>query len=619
MGSCTAGGAYVPAMSDETIIVRNQGTIFLGGPPLVKAAIGEIVSAEDLGGGDVHTRISGVADHLAENDSHALHIARRIVGNLNRSKPNTITFEKSEEPAYDPEEIYGVIPPDTKKPYDVREIIARVVDGSRLDEFKARYGATLITGFAHLYGMPVGIVANNGILFSESAQKGAHFIELCAQRGIPLLFLQNITGFMVGRKVESAGIAKDGAKMVTAVATAQVPEDHDADRRLVRCRQLRHVRPRVFAALPVDLAVGAHQRDGRRAGRERARDRASRRHRSEGRFVVGRRGAGVQGAAARAVRAPEPSVLRDGATVGRRRGRSRADATRARALVLRDAQRAGGRDHLRRVPDVAMDYTAIQVTGEEGVATVTLDRPDVRNAFNEDMIAQLTHAFTRLGHDPEVRVIVLAAAGKVFCAGADLNWMKKMSGYSDAENRADAGRLATMLRTIYQCPKPVVARVQGDCYAGGMGLVSVADIAIAVHEVTFCLSETRLGLIPATIGPYVMQALGDRASRRYMISAERFPASEALRHGLVHEVVDAAALDETVDGLVTTLLANSPHAMAEAKRLARDLSGAAIDQALIDDTAGRIAAIRASDEGREGIRSFLEKRRPAWNLAAPKA
>ena len=224
MGSCTAGGAYVPAMSDETIIVKNQGTIFLGGPPLVKAATGEVVSAEDLGGGDVHTRLSGVADHLAENDSHAIFLARRIVASFNRTKPNTVTFEASEEPLYDPEEIYGVIPADTRKPYDVREVIARVVDGSRFDEFKQRYGATLVTGFARLHGMPVGIVANNGILFGESAQKGAHFIELCAQRGVPLLFLQNITGFMVGRKYENAGIAKDGAKMVTAVATAQVPK-----------------------------------------------------------------------------------------------------------------------------------------------------------------------------------------------------------------------------------------------------------------------------------------------------------------------------------------------------------------------------------------------------------
>jgi len=224
MGSCTAGGAYVPAMSDEAVIVRNQGTIFLGGPPLVKAATGEVVSAEDLGGGDVHTRISGVADHLAENDHHALSICRRIVANLNWKKPVSLDLSLPDEPLYDPEELYGVIPSDTRKPYDVREVIARLVDGSVFDEFKARYGTTLVTGFARLYGYPVGVVANNGILFSESAQKGAHFIELCAQRGIPLVYPQNITGFMVGRKYENGGIAKDGAKMVTAVATAQVPK-----------------------------------------------------------------------------------------------------------------------------------------------------------------------------------------------------------------------------------------------------------------------------------------------------------------------------------------------------------------------------------------------------------
>lgn len=224
MGSCTAGGAYVPAMSDETVIVKNQGTIFLGGPPLVKAATGEIVSAEDLGGGDVHTRVSGVCDHLAENDWHALAIARRIVAALNWKKTVSLALATPEAPRYDPAEIYGIVPADTRKPYDVREVIARLVDGSRLDEFKARYGTTLVTGFAHIQGYPVGIVANNGILFSESALKGAHFIELCAQRGIPLVFLQNITGFMVGRKYENGGIAKDGAKMVTAVATAQVPK-----------------------------------------------------------------------------------------------------------------------------------------------------------------------------------------------------------------------------------------------------------------------------------------------------------------------------------------------------------------------------------------------------------
>ena len=221
MGSCTAGGAYVPAMSDESVIVKNQGTIFLGGPPLVKAATGEVVTAEELGGADVHTHISGVADHLAENDAHALFIARCIVSNLPAQEAASRAFE---EPRYDPRELYGIVPADSRKPYDVREVIARIVDGSRLDEFKARYGTTLVTGFSHLYGMPVGIVANNGILFGESAQKGAHFIELCAQRKIPLLFLQNITGFMVGKKAEHGGIARDGAKMVTAVATAKVPK-----------------------------------------------------------------------------------------------------------------------------------------------------------------------------------------------------------------------------------------------------------------------------------------------------------------------------------------------------------------------------------------------------------
>ncbi len=228
MGSCTAGGAYVPAMSDESIIVKEQGTIFLAGPPLVKAATGEVVSAEDLGGGDVHTRLSGVADYLAQNDAHALALARASIANLNASyesnSPLAQVIRAQEAPKYVADEVYGVVPTDTRKPYDVREIFARIVDGSEFDEFKARFGTTLVTGFAHIEGMPVGIVANNGILFSESAQKGAHFIELCCQRKIPLIFLQNITGFMVGKKYEAEGIARHGAKMVMAVATAQVPK-----------------------------------------------------------------------------------------------------------------------------------------------------------------------------------------------------------------------------------------------------------------------------------------------------------------------------------------------------------------------------------------------------------
>ncbi|MBC9208341.1 methylcrotonoyl-CoA carboxylase [Roseomonas aerophila] len=224
MGSCTAGGAYVPAMSDQSIIVRNQGTIFLAGPPLVKAATGEVVSAEDLGGAEVHSRISGVTDHLAESDAHALGIARRIVGGLNTRKPASLDIAAPRAPLYDAQSLHGVVPADLRQPYDVREVIARLVDASEFDEFKPLYGPTLVTGFARLHGYPVGIIANNGVLFSESAQKGAHFIELCCQRGIPLVFLQNITGFMVGRKYESGGIAKDGAKMVTAVATATVPK-----------------------------------------------------------------------------------------------------------------------------------------------------------------------------------------------------------------------------------------------------------------------------------------------------------------------------------------------------------------------------------------------------------
>lgn len=224
MGSCTAGGAYVPAMSDETIIVKNQGTIFLGGPPLVKAATGEVVSAEDLGGGDVHTRLSGVADHLAENDLHALALARQVVGSLNWKKDVPVALRTPQPPKYAAEELLSVIPTDTRKPFEVREIIARIVDGSEFDEFKARYGTTLVCGFAWIEGMPVGIVANNGILFAESANKGAHFIELCCQRKVPLVFLQNITGFMVGRKYENEGIARAGAKMVTAVACANVPK-----------------------------------------------------------------------------------------------------------------------------------------------------------------------------------------------------------------------------------------------------------------------------------------------------------------------------------------------------------------------------------------------------------
>ncbi|USX26932.1 enoyl-CoA hydratase/isomerase family protein [Oxalobacteraceae bacterium OTU3CINTB1] len=259
-----------------------------------------------------------------------------------------------------------------------------------------------------------------------------------------------------------------------------------------------------------------------------------------------------------------------------------------------------------------MAFTTLNVTRDGKIATVTLNRPDTRNAFNEETIAEITRAFRELGADDELRAIVLAANGPAFCAGADLNWMKEMAGYTHAENHADALQLAEMLRTIYLCPKPVVAKVQGDCYAGGMGLVAACDIIVAVDEANFCLSEVKLGLIPATISPYVIKAMGENASRRYFLTAERFSAGEALRIGFAHEVVAADALDAMVAEIVKALVNNSPNAVRQAKALVRDVVGQPVNDALLADTAERIAHIRASEQGREGVASFLEKRKPNW-------
>ena len=287
MGSCTAGGAYVPAMSDETVIVRKQGTIFIGGPPLVKAATSEEVTDEDLGGADVHCRISGVSDYYAQNDAHALDIARNIVETLDPPRKFNLDQTSPEDPHYDPEEIYGIVPSDVRKPYNIKEVIARLVDGSRFQEFKELYGSTLVCGFARVMGYPVGILANNGVLFSESSQKGAHFVTLCAQRKIPLIFMQNVTGFMVGKQYEHGGIAKDGAKLVHAVANADVPKftlivgssnefAYSASKALARTdqwgRKLRHVRTRLCPPAPLDVAQRPHQCHGRRAGCECAAD-----------------------------------------------------------------------------------------------------------------------------------------------------------------------------------------------------------------------------------------------------------------------------------------------------------------------------------------------------------
>ena len=335
MGSCTAGGAYVPAMSDETIIVRNQGTIFLGGPPLVKAATGEVVSAEDLGGADVHARKSGVADYYAENDRHALALCRRIVANLNTKKTIDIPLAKPVEPKYDSSELDGIVPVDLKKQYDVREVIARLVDGSEFDEFKALYGTTLVTGFAHIHGIPVGILGNNGILFSESALKAAHFIELCCQRRIPLLFLQNIVGFMVGRDYEAGGIAKDGAKMVTAVACAQVPKitlviggsygagNYGMCGRAYGPRFLftwPNARMSVMGGEQAASVLATVRRDNIEAA---------------GKTWSRRRGGGIQEADPRAIRYRERSVLRDRPALGRRHHR----AVQKRAAFWRSASR----------------------------------------------------------------------------------------------------------------------------------------------------------------------------------------------------------------------------------------------------------------------------------------
>ena len=352
MGSCTAGGAYVPAMSDVTIIVKDQGTIFLAGPPLVKAATGEVVSAEDLGGGDVHTRLSGVADYLASDDAHALALARQAVGNLNLAKPRQLDRAPIEPPLYDPDEIPGVVPADLRTPYDIREVIARIVDGSRFDEFKARYGTTLVCGFAHVMGMPVGIVGNNGVLLSESALKGAHFVELCSQRRIPLVFLQNITGFMVGRRYESGGIAKDGAKAGDRGRHDARAQDHHAGRRLLRRRQLRHVRARLRPALPVDMAQQPDQRHGRRTGGRRACHGAARCAGTRRRKLDARGGDRLQAPHDRDVRAPVASALCLRPALGRRHRGPAQKPRRAGVVAVRNAERADRGHALRPVPDV---------------------------------------------------------------------------------------------------------------------------------------------------------------------------------------------------------------------------------------------------------------------------
>jgi hypothetical protein len=482
MGLSTAGGAYVPAMSDETVIVRgggeeSQGAIFLAGPPLVKAATGEIISATELGGADTHGRKSGVVDHVAADDAHALEIVRDIVARLNTTKRIDIESNRPRPAEVRPGRALRRRPSDVRAPYDVREVIARVVDGSDFHEFKALYGTTLVCGFARIHGFPVAILANNGVLFSESALKGAHFIELACQRRIPLVFLQNISGFMVGGKYEAGGIAKDGAKLVTAVATAGA-EVHRPDRRQLRGRQLRHVRPGLQPALPVHLAQFAHQRDGRRAGRQRAGHRAPRRRQTW-------------------------------------------------------------------TPEQAEAFKAPCARNTRTRATPTSPPPA-------------------------------------------------------------CGTTASSTR-----PRPAT------CWAwrsgGGAGLVAACDHAIALIDAKFSFSEVKLGLTPATISPYVIQALGPRTAKLLFATGRVFDADEAWGFGLVDEVFDdVASLDVARDALIEEMAPCAPGAIGDAKALVNDFAGQKIDKGLIEESAKRIARRRVSDEGQEGVRAFLARRKPSW-------
>ncbi len=474
MGSCTAGGAYVPAMSDETIIVKNQGTIFLGGPPLVKAATGEVVSAEDLGGGDVHARVSGVADHLAENDVHALHLARRIVANLNT--PRIGGAESFDPPAYDPEELYGIVPTDLRRPYDVREVIARLVDGSRFDEFKQQFGTTLVTGFAELHGQTVGIIANNGILFSESALKAAHFIELCAQRGIPLLFLQNIAGFMVGRDYEAGGIAKHGAKMVTAVATAAVPK-------------ITMVIGGSFGAgnygmcgrayAPRFLWTWPNARISIMGGEQAASVLATIR-----RDAIEARGETWSAADEEAFREPIRAQYEEQVILTMPRpgcGTTASSIPHSRAACWRC--RSELRSTRPRVPhasassgcEESMDsMTAIDVVHAKGAAWIWMNRPERHNAFDEHLIEGLTATLRRLGEDDATRAVVLAGRGKSFSAGADIDWMRRQGEAPEDRNREDALRLAELFRTLSTLPSPRLPGCRARRWAAVWGWLRLA-------------------------------------------------------------------------------------------------------------------------------------------------
>ena len=613
LGSCTAGGAYVPAMSDETVIVKGRGTIFLGGPPLVKAATGEVVSAEELGGADVHCRLSGVADHYALDEEHALEWARDIVGDLTSRKEAPWEVEEPEEPLYPPRELGGIIPSNPRKAYDVHEVIARLVDGSRFREFKALYGSTLITGFARIMGYPVGILANNGVLFSESALKATHFIELCCQRRIPLVFLQNITGFIVGKEYEQKGIAKDGAKLVHAVANAQVPRftviiggsfgagNYGMCGRAYQPRQLwmwPNARISVMggeqaASVLAQVKVEQLERAGKRMSTqevEALRAPSWPSTRRKGTPTTPRRGCGTTASSRR----PTPGPCWDSAS---RRRSTPPSLNRASASSACE------------VSPVKLERIEVELDGP--VARVWMNRAEARNAFDGLMVTELRVTLFDLRSADAIRVIVLGGRGPSFCAGADLEWMKAMAAFSHEDNLREAQALADLFFTVYESPVPVVARIHGAALGGGAGLVAACDIPVAALGTQFGFTEVRLGIIPAIISPYVLGKIGESAARELFLTGERFEAVKAQEIGLIRAAVPEQDLDTVVESRVQELLKAGPRAVAEAKALIREVAYHRVEN-VQRYTVERIAELRVSAEGQEGMRAFLEKRKPSW-------
>ena len=566
MGSCTAGGAYVPAMCDQSVIVQGTGTIFLAGPPLVKAATGEEVTRRGT------RRRRRARAHLGR---------RRRAGELGRARaraaarggggartargaPRSSRSRRRSPPAT-PSELAGVIPADERTPFDVREVIARLVDGSRFAEFKPLYGDTLVCGFAHIWGYPVAIIANNGILFSESALKGSHFVQLACQRRIPLIFLQNITGFMVGKAYEHGGIAKDGAKLVMAVACAQVPKltvviggsygagNYGMCGRAFGPRLLfmwPNARISVMGARQAAETLLTVRLDALRARGEEM-DEAAR--------------AAFVAADPRALRAGERRQLLDRPPVGRRRDRPARHPARARARPRGRRACADPRAALRRLPDVS----GLALERDGGVARVWLDRPERRNAFDAELIDAVHQTFVSFAADAgRCAPSWSAGRGAAFCAGADLEWMRAAGELPHERNVADAERAAAMFAAVDGCPVPVIARVQGAALGGGTGLACCCDIVLAREDARFGFTEVRLGLIPATIAPFALARIGRSQARALFLTGELFDAEHARAIGLVHEVqADDKALDAAVERMLAAVLRGGPAAVRAAKAL----------------------------------------------------